>query len=197
MNEDGRCFPQHSKCPDGFHGREDDESGECISNKVSCAQGYVMTVMANGGDNCEQKPKQVSCIGVPFYMTCDSQKKRNENKDSNNDKTRVVEKTAVIQSASAAATVPVNEADISNCKLDGSTDGIQQKFIPVRYRACGLYTNADKAYYDGFIAGCVQAGNTKLICETVANSNIVEPPTQTNMQTASPPIQAIQPATVG
>ena len=83
-----------------------------------------------------------------------------------------------------------------SCRLDGNADGIQQKFIPVRYRACGLYTNADKAYYDGFIAGCVQAGNTKLICETVANSNI-EPPTQTNMQTASPPIQAIQPATVG
>ena len=105
MNEDGRCFPQHSKCPDGFHGHEDDESGECISNKVSCAQSYVMTVMANGGDNCEQKPKQVSCIGVPFYMTCDSQKKRNEKKTSNNDKTKVVEKTTVIQSASAVVTV--------------------------------------------------------------------------------------------
>jgi hypothetical protein len=196
MNEDDQCFPLHpSGCPNDYHSHEDDESGECIPNNIPCSQGYIMTVMTNGGDNCEQKQKQISCIDVPFYMTCDSQKKRNDNKDSGNDKTKVIEKTTVIQSASAASTVTANEADISNCKLDGSTDGIQQKFNPVRYQACGLYTYADKAYYDGFVAGCMQVGNTKLICETVANSNIVTPsPTQT--QITNQPTQAIQPAAV-
>jgi hypothetical protein len=85
-------------------------------------------------------------------------------------------------------------ADISNCKLDGSADGIQQKFNQVRNQACGLYTYADKAHYDGFVAGCIQVGNTKLICETVANSNIMTPQTQT--QTTPPSTPAIQPAAV-
>lgn len=68
-------------------------------------------------------------------------------------------------------------------------------FFPVRYQACGLYTYADKAYYSGFVAGGMQVGNTKLICETVANSNIVTPsPTQT--QITNQPTQAIQPAAV-
>jgi hypothetical protein len=95
-----------------------------------------------------------------------------------------------------SASANTNAADVSNCKLDGSADGIQQKFNPVRHQACGLYTSADKAYYDGFVAGCMQVGNTKLICETVANSNIVVPPAQ--MQTAPPPqpTQAIQPTAV-
>lgn len=68
------------------------------------------------------------------------------------------------------------------------------KFNTVRYQACGIYASADKAYYDGFVAGCTQVGNTKLICETVANSNIEAPPAQT--QTATQPTQAIQPAAV-
>ena len=42
-----------------------------------------------------------------------------------------------------------------------------EKFDSVRYQACGLYTNADKAYYDGFIAGYMHVGNMKLICEPV------------------------------
>jgi hypothetical protein len=46
MNEDGRCLPEHASYPD-------DESGKCIPNNIP--QGYVMTVMTNNGDNCEQK----------------------------------------------------------------------------------------------------------------------------------------------
>ena len=94
-------------------------------------------------------------------------------------------------SASATATVNVIGAEVSSCRLDGNAHGIQQKFNPVRYQACGLYTSADKEYYDGFVVGCMQVGNTKLICETVANSNIAAPPAQT--QTAAQPTQAIQP----
>jgi hypothetical protein len=113
-----------------------------------------------------------------------------DNKYSNSNKLKVIQKETVIPSSNA------NAADISSCKLDGSADGIQQKFNPIRYQACKLHTNNDKIYYDGFVAGCMQVGNTKLICETVANSNIVVPPAQ--MQTALPPqpTQAIHPSAV-
>lgn len=106
----------------------------------------------------------------------------------------------MIQSATASATATANSnansVDVSNCKLDGSADGIQQKFNSVRYQACGIYPSADKAYYDGFVAGCMQIGNTKLICETVANNNIATPPLPTQTQPITQPTQAIQPADV-
>jgi hypothetical protein len=145
-------------------------------------------------DDNKYLEKIKACNDLPFYMSCKSLNKKND--DKHDEKIKVVEKTSVIQSASATATATAtaNEADVSNCKLNGSTDGIQQKFNPVTYQACGLYTSADKAYYDGFVAGCMQVGNTKLICETVANSNIVAPPPQ--MQTAAQPTQAIQPSDV-
>ena len=198
-NEDGRCFPEHSKCPDGYHGHEDDESGECISNNTSCDPGYVMTVMTNGSDNCEQK-QQISCIDVPFYMTCDSQKKKND-KDSNNNSgssssSSSTTKTIVVNPTSSTA----NAADVSTCKLDGSTDGIQQIFDTAKYQACKLHTPNDKIYYDGFVTGCMNVGNTKLICEAVANSNILNINTQNPQTPAATTIpqslQAIQPAAV-
>jgi hypothetical protein len=97
-------------------------------------------------------------------------------------------------SSSSTATANLVGAEVSSCRLDGNAHGIQQKFNPVRYQVCGLYTSADKAYYDGFVAGCMQVGNTKLICETVANSNIVTPLAQT--QSTTQPTQAIQPSGV-
>ena len=81
-----------------------------------------------------------------------------------------------------------------SCRLVDSADGIQQKFDSIKFQSCGLYLNGQKAYYDGFVAGCMQVGNTKLICETVANSNIVAPSTQT--QSTTQPAQAIQPSGV-
>ena len=42
-------------------------------------------------------------------------------------------------------------ADASNCKLDGSADGTQQKFDTAKYQGCILHTNNDKIYYDGFV----------------------------------------------
>jgi hypothetical protein len=64
-------------------------------------------------------------------------------------------------------------SDASNCKLVGSADGIQQKFDTAKYQACMLHANNNKIYYDGFIARCMQIGNTKLICETDADSSIL------------------------
>ena len=49
-------------------------------------------------------------------------------------------KTMVIDPINAAAFA----ADISNCKLDGSGDEIQQRFDTAKYQACQLHTNNDK-----------------------------------------------------
>jgi hypothetical protein len=204
-NEDEQYFVIHDKCPDKYHGHEDDESGKCISNDIPCEPGYEMTVMSNGGDNCEQKQEKNSCRDVPFYMTCGDGPKR---KGGSNDKTKIIEKTTVIQGASATATATVNAnaADVSNCKLDGSANGIQQKFDGAKYLACGLFASGQKAYSDGFVVGCTQIGNTQLVCQALADSSILNTkmqptqtqtqPTQTQTQTPTQS-QAIQPATVG
>ena len=92
-------------------------------------------------------------------MSCESQKKKSD--DKHDEKTKVIQKTTVVQSASSTAAA--NEADISNCKLDGSANGIQQIFDIAKYQACGLYPNSQKAYTDGFVMGCTQIGNTQLI----------------------------------
>jgi hypothetical protein len=140
------------------------------------------------------------CVDVPFYMTCDSQKKKND-KDSNNNSgssssSSSTTKTIVVNPTSSTA----NAADVSTCKLDGSADGIQQKFDIAKYQACKLHTNNDKIYYDGFVTGCMNVGNTKLICEAVANSNILNINTQNPQTPAATTIpqslQAIQPAAV-
>jgi hypothetical protein len=85
---------------------------------------------------------------------------------------------------------------MSNCKLDGSADGIQQKFDAAKFQACKLHTNNDRIYYDGFVVGCMQVGNTKLICETMANSSILNLGTQAAQVTETQPTQAIQPTTI-
>lgn len=53
-----------------------------------------------------------------------------------------------------------------------------------------------EVYYDGFIAECVQVGNTKLICEAVADSNILNIKSQPT-QTTAQPTQEIQPTATG
>jgi hypothetical protein len=90
------------------------------------------------------------------------------------EETKIVHKTTVIQGSSATATANANAnaADVSNCKLDGSTNGIQQKFDTPKYLACGLYTNGQKAYSDGFVMGCTQIGNTQLVCQALVDSRI-------------------------
>jgi hypothetical protein len=156
-------------------------------------------------------PIVTSCPDVPFYKTCDTPKKEVNKKDSDNDKPKVIEKTTVIQSASASAsataTANANAADVSNCRLDGSANGIQLKFDGTKYLACGLYAGGQKAYSDGFVVGCSQIGNTQLVCQALADSSILNTktqptqtqaqPTQSQTQTATRPTQAIQPAIVG
>lgn len=55
------------------------------------------------------------------------------------------------------------------------------KFDPVKFQACGFYTNGDKTYYDGFVTGYMQIGKTKLISEAVVDIlNMKTQPTQAN-----------------
>jgi hypothetical protein len=105
------------------------------------------------------------------------------------------QKTTVIQSASATTTT-ASAADVSNCKLDGSADGIQQKFDAAKYQACKLHTNNDRIYYDSFVTGCMQIGNTKLICETVADSSILNLRTQSAQAPETQSTQAVQPTAI-
>ncbi|MGH9963820.1 MAG: hypothetical protein ACRD5E_03190 [Nitrososphaeraceae archaeon] len=210
-NEDGQCFPDHidEGCPPGYHTTEDDETGECNPNSECIGDDYLLV---NDGHNCREKrtycletPTHDECpdkekewwkCDVPWYMTCDSQVKKN------NDNNKVIQKTTVINSAtaSASATTPATLAEVSSCRVDGSADGILQKFDTAKYQACGLYMNGQKAYSDGFIVGCIQVGNTQLICQSFVDSsklNVVNMlTTQTPTQAATQPTQGIQPSAV-
>ena len=161
-----------------------------------CGDGTVATTQ----DACELPPpgNMESCPDMPFYMVCEGITKHHNTEG----KTKIVHKTTVIQGSSAIATATstkdTNAADVSNCKLDGSADGILQKFDSIKYQACGLFTNAQKAYSDGFLMGCTQVGNTQLICQALADTSELNMKTQlTQTQTAIQPTQAIQPATLG
>ena len=90
--------------------------------------------------------------------------------------------------------------EVSSCKIIGSADGILQKFDTAKYQACGPYVDGQKAYSDGFVAGCTQVGNTQLICQSFVDSNIINTQIQTTQiptQAATQPTQqGIQPSAV-
>ena len=78
-----------------------------------------------------------------------------------------------------------------SCRLDGSADGMQQKFNSIKYQACGLYPNGQLAYSDGFVMGCTQIGNTNLICQSLVDSSILNTkiqPTQTTQTIQHAPL---------
>lgn len=52
-NEDGYCFPRTNgewKCPDGYHGTDDDETGQCYPNSEGC-DAYILAY--EGDDKVE------------------------------------------------------------------------------------------------------------------------------------------------
>jgi hypothetical protein len=132
---------------------------------------------------------------VPWYLTCNGQIK------NNNGNNKVIQITTVINSATAfnSATTSATSSEVSSCRLDGSADGILQKFDTAKYQACGLYVEGQKAYSDGFVIGCTQVGNTQLICQSFVDSSILNtniPSTQTPLQAATQPTQGIQPSAI-
>ncbi|MGH9954000.1 MAG: hypothetical protein ACRD5J_20485 [Nitrososphaeraceae archaeon] len=96
-------------------------------------------------------------------------------------------------SSSSSTTITINAAEAYNCKLDGSADGIQQKFNSIKYQACGLYPNGQLAYTDGFATGCTQVGNSEQLCQAFVHSSILNmksQPTQIAIQPAQLPVQS-------
>jgi hypothetical protein len=65
MNGDGQCFPRHDRCPEGYHSHEDDESGRCIPDNISCDPGYIMNPNYHSCDNkdrvCQEHPDLEDC----------------------------------------------------------------------------------------------------------------------------------------
>ena len=63
MNEDGRCFPDHHDegCPDGYHGVDDDETGQCYSDDEGCPDGMELQ-----DGNCVNKPTEEEEDNTPL-----------------------------------------------------------------------------------------------------------------------------------
>ena len=65
QNEDGSCFPQHDRCPKGYHSHENDETGRCIPNSTPCEPGYIIDP---GFPTCSQK--ESVCNNHPELKLC-------------------------------------------------------------------------------------------------------------------------------
>ena len=105
----------------------------------------------------------------------------------------VVQASTTIINPAAPTTTNVNP-EVSNCRLDGNANGIQQQFDNAKFSACGQYPTGQTAYSDGFLAGCTQAGNTQQMCTAFIQLNTgAQSTTQTQPPTTTQPTQAIPP----
>jgi hypothetical protein len=190
-----------------------------VNDDKSCREKRSYCLETPTPDECKDKDKNkeqnkmanVFCKKNPLLKEC--YRNLNNKENDSDEKTKVIHKTTIIRgasaSASASATATANAAEVSSCRLDGSANGIQQVFDTAKYQACGLYTNGQKAYSDGFVVGCTQIGNTQLICQALVDSNILntktqptqtatQPQTQPNTQSTTQPTEtqtATQPST--
>jgi hypothetical protein len=70
--------------------------------------------------------------------------------------------------ALAVQNTPVNESRwYNNCEGGGKQAGGGLQFDTFAYENCEIHANGDKAYYDGFVQGCMGTdnANTKELCE--------------------------------
>jgi hypothetical protein len=75
----------------------------------------------------------------------------------------------------AASLMPITTATASEswgdmCYDIGFDDGQNGPFDQTDYANCGATENGDKAYYNGFIEGCMSADNTKEVCEQATDA---------------------------
>lgn len=65
QNEDGNCFPEHDRCPEGYHSHEDDETGRCIPDSTPCEPGYItdpdFPTCSKKVDVCKKHPEIKDC----------------------------------------------------------------------------------------------------------------------------------------
>ena len=69
QNEDGNCFPKHDRCPKGYHGHEDDETGRCIPDSIPCQEGYLrdpnFPTCSSKSFLCKDHPELKGCGNNP------------------------------------------------------------------------------------------------------------------------------------
>jgi hypothetical protein len=76
--------------------------------------------------------------------------------------------TAVFASSSEENT---DDGWNDSCYDSGYRDGQNGPFSEGTYDHCGDQTEGDKAYYDGFIDGCISVeGNTRDVCESATDA---------------------------
>jgi hypothetical protein len=63
-----------------------------------------------------------------------------------------------------------NEEQSDSCGSDGYNDGQNGPFDQNRYSGCGDEQGGDDAYYDGFIEGCMDADNSREVCEQATDA---------------------------
>lgn len=91
LNEDGRCFPDHHDegCPDGYHGVDDDETGQCYSDDEGCPDNMELQ-----DGNCVNKPTDDNPLPPPVVITTTplEEAAQSDNQESNEqqDNTTVV-----------------------------------------------------------------------------------------------------------
>jgi hypothetical protein len=87
-----------------------------------------------------------------------------DNGGSNNDESPSIENTPAL----AVQNTAVNETRwYNNCEGGGKQAGRGLQFDTFAYENCEIHANGDKAYYDGFMQGCMGTdnANTKDLCE--------------------------------
>ena len=57
-----------------------------------------------------------------------------------------------------------------SCRDAGYNDGQNGPFSQPTYDHCGDEEGGDDAYFNGFINGCIDAGNTRDVCEQATDA---------------------------
>lgn len=137
MNEDGNCFPRHSGCPENYHGHEDDETGECISNDIPCQSGYEMN---EAGTNCERE--HFTCDGKPSVVECKDKDNKHNGDHKNDGKrnlvikhfhdtkiiNRIIESTDDLDVAQTIVAISYDEGAGINCVISNDNQGQCETF---------------------------------------------------------------------
>jgi len=110
----------------------------------------------------EQEQEAWEEAGRPGDRNDDDDEK--DNGGSNNDEPPSIEKAPAL----AVQNTTVNETRWYNyCEGGGKQAGRGLQFDTFAYENCEIHANGDKAYYDGFVQGCMRTdnANTKDLCE--------------------------------
>lgn len=113
MNEDGNCFPDHSDggCPEGTHGVDDDETGQCYKDdEVDCPDG-----MEQVGNNCTYVETDDS------LPTPEEEEQAQEEQTEEEDNNIIEEPTTTTTDDSSSTDEPEQQSE-ENSEEDNSSD---------------------------------------------------------------------------